>query len=172
MHRNMTLIALGTLTLAVMPLVDGCCMPATQNPVAAASAGAKIYASVQAFQSVETDEDILDAVTDVAETVADLTTSEIASAINLLLGEDWSLEDAEAVKDLAEQFDEETISAFAEMDLDSLKETEDPNDVTQAIEDAGITLTEEQEQLIGEAVSGLQSFDPNSLTELVPGLEL
>lgn len=166
MSRTVALLVSVVVALVLVPVIQGCCLAPTSNPIAAATAGAKILGSVQTFQEADTPEEMADAVKDLAETVADLSTSEIASAVNLVAGEDWSLEDAQSIKDLAAQVDEEAIDALMQADLPSLDEDPEPADIIPVLEEVGITVTEDQIELLIGTLEGLEDSD---LAGLIPG---
>ena len=166
MSRIVALSAGVVVALVLIPVISGCCMIPTNNPVAAATAGAKILGSVQTFQEADTPEEMADAVVGLAGTVADLSTSEIASAVNLVAGEDWSLEDAQSIKDLAAQVDDEAIDALMQADLPSLSENPGPADIIPLLDEVGITATEQQVDLLLETLEGLEGSD---LAGLIPG---
>ncbi len=170
MGKYMALFIVMALAVVVSPLIEGCCMPATNNPVAAAMAGAKVLGAMQEFESASTPEEQSDAVVNLAQTVTSLSTSEIASAVNLVAKQNWSLEDAQEVKNLAAQVDEESIDALMNMqdELEALGEDPQPADLVTLVEQAGITVTERQVELLQGVLDTMDSggFD----TSGIPGL--
>jgi hypothetical protein len=166
--RYLTVVTSLAVVLGVLPLIAGCCLAPTQNPIAAATAGAKIFGSLQELQGAQTPEEMLDAVGNMADTVETMTTSEIASAVNLVTGQNWSLEDAQQVKNLAAQVDEEVLDALSEVNVDALRN--DPTQLAAVIEDVGIVVTDHQIDLITEAYESLQNMDAGALSGLIPGL--
>ena len=138
MKRSMTALGLGCV-LGVSVLVQGC-FPANQDPLAAASAAARI---LDALEGAETD---AEAITAVANALSTLTNAELASAVNLLAGTDWSLEDAGSIQELIGQFDEATITQLSEIEFQEGLQTDEQ--IQQALSDAGVTVTEEQVDLL------------------------
>ncbi len=167
MRKLMSVLTCVMVAAIVSPLIQGCCMPATQNPIAAATAAAKVLGAVQGFQDASTTEEMVDAVGDMAETISELSTSEIASVVNLVAGQDWSLEDAQAVKDLAAQVDEEAIDALAEIDLTQLEP--DADEVIAVLDEVGITVTDTQVELLTGIIDELANIDVNDLGGLLSG---
>lgn len=165
MSKHMTLLAGMVVSVALFPMIEGCCMPATSNPIAAATAGAKILGAVQGLQDAETDEEVAAAVLEVAETVSNLTTSEIASAVNMIGELDWSLEDAENIKELASQVDQDLIDNITDLGDDF--SLDDPNvsaeDVADILTDAGMTISESQAEILTDAYEQLKDLDPNTI---------
>lgn len=136
--RSMTALGLSCV-LGVSVLVQGC-FPANQDPLAAASAAAKI---LDALEGAETD---AEAITAVANALSTLTNAELASAINLLAGADWTLDDAGTIQELIGQFDEATITQLSEIEFQEGVQTDE--EIQQALSDAGVTVTAEQVDLL------------------------
>ncbi|MBN1346337.1 MAG: hypothetical protein JXQ73_26855 [Phycisphaerae bacterium] len=171
MHKSMAVLMCVVIAVVAAPMIEGCCMP-TSNLVAAATAGAKVFGAIQEYQDAQTPEEIAAAVLNIAQTVADLSTSEIASAVNIVTGASWTLDDAQQIKDLAAQVDEETVTALTETDFPDISSDTDPSELIPLVEAAGITVTEHQVELITGVLEGLQDGDLGGLAGLVPGLEL
>ena len=125
--------------LGVSMMVQGC-FPANQDPLAAASAAAKI---LDALENAETD---AEAITAVVNSLSTLTNAELASAVNLLAGADWSLDDAGTIQELVGQLDEATITQLSEIEFQEGLQTDEQ--IQQALSDAGVTVTEEQVDLV------------------------
>ena len=137
---KLSITALGlSCVLGVSVLVQGC-FPANQDPLAAASAAAKI---LDALESAETD---AEAITAVVNSLSTLTNAELASAVNLLAGADWSLDDAGTIQELVGQLDEATITQLSEIEFQEGLQTDEQ--IQQALSDAGVTVTEEQVDLL------------------------
>ena len=124
-------ILLGSVAaLMAIPLLQGC-MDTTHNPLAAASGAAKL-GEVAGEQA---------GLAELANVIAnELTAEELASLVNVGLGKDWSLDDANALKNLLGQIDEEKAQALEEANIDEA----DDEQLKQACEDAGIEATDEQ----------------------------
>ena len=139
MNKRPILLAVIT-ALLMVPLVQGCMDPAN-DPLAAASAVAKLgdvsaVSDVAGFQTM-------------ASTVAnELTAEELASLVNVGLGQDWTLDDANAVKDLLGQIDQEKAEALENSGIDDQNATDE--EVKQALEDAGLEVTDQQIDLLRE----------------------
>lgn len=165
--KVMGLLSVLVMAIVVTPLIEGCCMPATNNPIAAATAGAKVLGAVDEFQNASTPEEQADAVVNIAQTITTLSTSEIASAVNLVAQQGWSLEDAQEIKNLAAQVDEESIDALiAKQDeFEALGENPQPSDVVPIVEEAGIEVTEKQVELLQNVLDsmGEGGFDLSGL---------
>ena len=138
MKRSMTALGLSCV-MGVSVLVQGC-FPANQDPLAAASAAAKI---LDALENAETD---AEAITAVVNSLSTLTNAELASAVNLLAGADWSLDDAGTIQELVGQLDEATITQLSEIEFQEGLQTDEQ--IQQALSDAGVTVTEEQVDLL------------------------
>lgn len=146
----------GLLAVAIVfPMIEGCCMTGTQNPIAAATAAAKILGDVEALQAATTQEEVLQAIDQISDTVAAMTTSEIASAVNLVAGQNWSLDDAQSIKDLAAQIDDEAIQALSQVELTD--GNTDPNTIVDVLGGADVTVTDEQIDLLQGALNNLSA---------------
>ena len=139
-----TMNMLGLLTgLAVVALAHGCTDPA-HNPLAAASGAAKL--GQVAGEQV--------GLAELTSVIAnELTAEELASLVNVGLGKDWSLDDANAVKDLLGQIDEEAAQALEEANIDEA----DDQQLKQAFADAGIDATDEQIDLLRDLFDAVEA---------------
>lgn len=137
--RNRVLASGLSLVLAALPLVAGC-FPSNLNPLAAASAAAKL---AEAIEGAATDADALGAV---ATALGDLTASELASAINFAAGEDWTTAQAESIIELAQQFNADNIDQLTSVEFDEGVQTDEQ--IQQTLSDAGITASAEQVALL------------------------
>ena len=133
----------GLMSLSLM--APGCTAP-TQDPVGALVAAEIVLAAID---GADADSQLQAAM----EAVAGLTDSQLASMVNLGLGEDWSLEDAAAVKELLAQIDEDAAAALEDLDID---EDTSPADIVDALADAGIDATEEQVVLLQELLGAVE----------------
>ncbi|GAF96280.1 unnamed protein product [marine sediment metagenome] len=132
-----------------VPLLQGCTDP-THNPLAAASGAAKLSGTGE--------EDGLAAMADLIAN--ELTAEELASLVNLGLGKDWSLDDANALKDLLGQIDEEKGQALEDAGIDEANTTDEQ--VKQAFADAGLDATDEQIDLLRDLFDAVEGVDGGS----------
>jgi hypothetical protein len=142
MRKSMNMLGLVT-GLAVVALVHGCTDPA-HNPLAAASGAAKL--GQVAGEQV--------GLAELARVIAnELTAEELASLVNVGLGKDWSLDDANAIKDLLGQIDEEGAQALEQAGIDAA----DDQQLKQAFADAGIDATDEQIDLLRDLFDAVEA---------------
>jgi len=133
--------------LGVSVMVQGC-FPANQDPLAAASAAAKI---LDALDGTQTDAEAISAV---AGALSTMTTTELASAVNLLTGADWTLEDAATIQELVGQFDEETITQLSAIEFQEGVQTDEQ--IQQVLSDGGVIVTTEQVDLLRDLFNILE----------------
>ena len=134
------------LVLVVAPIggvmLSGC-TDAAHNPLAAASGAVKL--SQVAGEQVSWVE--------LANIVAnELTAEELASLVNMGLGKDWSLEDANAVQDLLGEMvlNADSLGDFGIDNPDATNE-----EIQNALADAGIEATDEQIDLLRDLFSAV-----------------
>jgi len=172
--RSYMVMATVVAALITTPLMEGCCcVPGLSEQLQdlqdIASAATKVFGTLQDVQNnpPTTPEEAVETFEAVAETIQDLTPSEIAAVISLIPGVDWSEQDAESMKDLAAEFDEETIENLTQNPpvLDDPETFEE--DIVAALRDAGVDITDQQVELIVELIESIE--DLGSLAGLIPG---
>ncbi|UCG31599.1 MAG: hypothetical protein JSU68_08015 [Phycisphaerales bacterium] len=120
------------------------CMDAAHNPLAAASGAVKL--SQVAGETV--------GLAELANIIAnELTAEELASLVNMGLGEDWSLEDASSVQDLLGEM-VLNADALADCGIDDPGATNE--EIQAALVDAGIEATDEQIDLLRDLFSAVE----------------
>ena len=131
--------------LAVALVVTGCTEP-TQDPVAALVAAETVMAAIDGADAESALQAAIDA-------VAGLTDSQLASMVNLGLGEDWSWEDAAAVKELLGEINEAAAEALQDLDINENSSTED---VVSALAGVGVEVSESQVDLLKELLGTVE----------------
>ena len=99
-----------------------------------------------------------------------MSNEEIASAVNLVAGQDWSLDDAQQIRNLAAQVDEEAIDALSELDVQNTNL--DPKEVVETLDEVGITVTDHQVDLVTGLLDSVKDINLGDLGSLIPGLGL
>ena len=136
MNKLVTPLGLAAV-LFVIPCLSGCGVTATTNPLAAAAGLAKL-------QALGENPDIEDLAGALAN---DITAEELASMVNLGLGKDWTLDDANAAKDLLGEVLANT-EALGNSGIDDPNATDE--EVKDALSDAGIEATDHEIDLLRE----------------------
>ena len=140
MIRQLALVVVVALMGGVM--VSGC-TDAAHNPLAAASGAAKL--SQVAGEQVD--------LTDLANVIAnELTAEELASLVNMGLGKDWSLDDADSVQDLLGEM-VLNADALADCGIDDPDATNE--EIQAALAGAGVEATNEQIDLLRDLFSAV-----------------
>ncbi len=151
MPRHM-LLAMGLVAAAVAgPMIEGCCCASVDPPPL--EEWAKFLQNVQAFVQAATRQELLNGWEDLRDTVQGMSPGELAGAVNIIPGVDWSVGDAEEVQKLASQLDRDTLVRYAqEFDL-----TASPRDIlglfnqeeiVRALTAVGVEVTDRQVELL------------------------
>ncbi len=139
MNTQLRLVTSMAGVLIVVPFVTGCFAP-NEDPLAAASAAAQI---AQALEGAATDGEVAEAL---ASVIVSLTPTELASAVNLVAGLGWSLEDARAAQELLGRIADAGPEALLNVEIDDPHAS--PESIQQALADAGIEASVEQVVLL------------------------
>jgi len=133
------------------PMIEGCCCTGVEPPPL--EEWTRFLQSVQAFVRSATRQELLNGWEDLRDTIQDMSPGELAGAVNIIPGVNWSAGDAEEVQKLGPQLDRDTLARYAqEYDL-----TATPRDILglfnqdeiiRAMTEVGVEVTDRQVELL------------------------